>query len=213
MPTAASTAASCSPRRAAERVTAAALAAYPGHPIPDPAMNRFHTLLRAPLLMLVLGLSGGTVAGAGAMLVAFPFLFPPPAAADAAPPTPAAREGRFVVDAPSRDRWHWADGSASLHRDAEGWVLRLDDDFRAGPGPDFHVYLNRAGTGTEAAFLADGDRRLVARLRAFEGGQNYRLPNGFEPDDLHAVTIWCEEFGEYIGHAVLAPPERLSRRT
>lgn len=87
-------------------------------------MNRFTAFLRAPLLMLALGLAGGTAVGAGAMLV------------------------------------------------------------------------NAAGAGTEAAFLADEDRRLVARLRAFEGGQNYRLPNGFAPDDLHAVTIWCEQFGE-----------------
>jgi hypothetical protein len=175
-------------------------------------MNRFTSLFRAPLLTLALGLAAGTAAGAGGMLVAFPFLFPPPIAAEAAPDAPALREGRFVVDAPSRDRWHWADGGVSLHRDAEGWVLRLADDFRTGPGPDFHVYLNVRGTGTEAAFLADPERRLVARLRAFEGGQNYRLPNGFEPDDLHAVTIWCEQFGEYIGHAVLVPTERVAAR-
>lgn len=175
-------------------------------------MNRFMSFLRAPLLMLALGLAGGTAVGAGGMLVAFPFLFPPQVAADAAPDAPALREGRFVVDAPSRDRWHWADGSASLHRDAEGWVLRLSDDFRTGPGPDFHVYLNAAGTGTEAAFRADTERRLVARLRAFEGGQNYRLPNGFEPDGLHAVTIWCEQFGEYIGHAELREAERVAAR-
>lgn len=173
-------------------------------------MNRLTAVVRSPLLLLALGLSGGAVAGAGGMLVAFPFLFPPPVAAEAAPDAPALREGRFVVDAPSRDRWHWADGSVSLHRDAEGWVLRLGDDFRTGPGPDFHVYLNSAGTGTEAAFLADPERRLVARLRAFEGGQNYRLPNGFEPDDLHAVTIWCEQFGEYIGHAELAAVPRVA---
>lgn len=175
-------------------------------------MNRFTSLFRAPLLMLALGLAAGMAAGGGAMLVAFPFLFPPQVAADAAPDAPAVRAGRFVVDAPSRDRWHWADGGVSLHRDAEGWVLRLDEDFRTGPGPDFHVYLNAAGTGTEAAFLADKERRLVARLRAFEGGQNYRLPNGFAPDDLHAVTIWCEQFGEYIGHAELAPIERVAAR-
>ena len=161
-------------------------------------MNRFTSLFRAPLVMLALGLAAGAAAGAGAMLVAIPFLFPPPVAADAAPDAPAVRAGRFVVDAPSRDRWHWADGGVSLHRDAEGWVLRLDEDFRTGPGPDFHVYLNAAGTGTEAAFL--------------EGGQNYRLPNGFAPDDLHAVTIWCEQFGEYIGHAELAPIERVAAR-
>jgi hypothetical protein len=170
-------------------------------------------------------------AGAGSMLVAFPYLFPPPVAADAAPvplatiaPAPVsvspstqtgrttevsaatAPEFRFDENAPGRDPIHWANGTGSFVLTAEGWVLRLNGDFRAGPGPNFWIYLNTTAVGEENAFRADHRRIKLAPLRAFAGAQNYQLPAGLNPNDFHTLTIWCETFGVYIASGALGKP-------
>ncbi len=121
---------------------------------------------------LIVALSAGIaglVAGAGAMLVAFPFLFPPPAADDplpapaafvekaAAEAGPANRVARaaFAEDSPGRDALHWANGHVGVYRSGERLVLRLESDFVAGPGPNFIIYLNTRPVGDESDFLAD----------------------------------------------------------
>jgi hypothetical protein len=149
----------------------------------------------------------GVAAGAAAMLIAYPFLFPPPVAADAAP---VARAGaapastfRFDEAAPGRDPVHWADGSGSLIAAEAGWVLRLDANFKAGPGPNFWIYLNTRAVGDESDFLADAKRVRLAPLRAFEGAQNYLVPATIDPKAFHSVTVWCESFGAYIASGVL----------
>lgn len=181
-------------------------------------MTRSHWLIAAT------SLAAGLVLGAGAMLVAYPFLFPPPALAEARPqalaatmPAPpgnaavAASESAAVAfhfdpDAPGRDPIHWADGSGEFIPTAEGWVLRLNADFRSGPGPNFWIYLNTVPVGEERAFLADAGRLRLAPLRAFEGAQNYLLPAGVTPADFRTVTVWCESFDAYIGSAALPLP-------
>ena len=179
------------------------------------------TVLRTRLATFVYGF----VAGTAAMLFAFPFLFPPAPADDPAPraalgtaPQPAAGAApalgfRFDEAAPGRDRLHWANGTGRFVRTADGWVLRLEGDFHAGPGPDFWIYLNTRAVGEERDFQADAGRVKLTRLRSFDGAQNYRLPPGIEPAAFHTVTIWCERFGMYIGSgAVLASaPPALAR--
>ncbi len=169
---------------------------------------------------LIVALSAGIaglVAGAGAMLVAFPFLFPPPAADDplpapaafvekaAAEAGPANRIARaaFAEDSPGRDALHWANGHVGVYRSGERLVLRLESDFVAGPGPNFIIYLNTRAVGDEEDFLADAGRRQVAGLRAFRGAQNYTLPAGVDLSRFRSVTIWCERFSEFIASADL----------
>lgn len=176
-------------------------------------------MIKRLLLVFTLGLG----LGAGGMLVAFPFLFPPapldePAplaeadaprlwlAAPAAMVAPRVAGGTFDREAPGRDPIHWADGTVSVHRGGDGRLtLRLEGDFRAGPGPRFVIYLNTRAVGEERDFLADRGRRAVAPLRAFRGAQNYALPPGTDIAAVHTVTIWCESFGVYIGSAALTP--------
>jgi hypothetical protein len=171
----------------------------------------------------------GLVAGAGAMLVAFPFLFPPPALDEPPPgqanltlPAPAATPaliqasagpqaatriaaGVFDQTSPGRDALHWANGGVSLFRQGERLILRLESDFVAGPGPDFWIYLNTRAVGDEADFKADRGRTKLTKLRGFKGGQNYTLPAGTDLSRLRSVTIWCESFSEFIANAVIAP--------
>lgn len=161
---------------------------------------------------LLLGLAGG---GFG-MLIAFPFLFPPSVVNEAAPTAETLAEGeaakriafRFDDTAPGRDPLHWADGTGALIAMKTGWLLRLEGDFKAGPGPNYWLYLNTRPVGEEADFSADAGRVRIAKLKSFEGGQNFAIPatidgKPLDPAAFHTVTIWCESFSAYIGSGKL----------
>ena len=158
-------------------------------------------------ISFVLGGALGLVAGAGGMLVAFPFLFPPAPASDAPLEARSAARAVFMFDraAPGRDAVHWANGSGTIATIAGGQALRLDTDFEAGPGPNYWIYLNTRAVGEEKDFVADAGRVKLAKLKSFKGAQNYVLPADVDPARFHTVTIWCETFGAYIGSAVLKP--------
>ena len=163
-------------------------------------------------LALLLGAVLGVVAGAGGMLGAFPYLFPPPVLDEPAPDAAALAAGgttsrlgtfEFDRDAPGRDPIHWANGTGGIYRSGEQPVLRFEADFETGPGPKFVVYLNTVPVGEEAEFTADAGRRMVAPLKSFRGAQNYHLPVDLDLARYHTVTILCDAFGVYIGSAVL----------
>jgi hypothetical protein len=161
-------------------------------------------MLTSKLAVFIAGGVLGIIAGAGGMLVAFPFLFPPPVANDAAPKsaeTTASAMLTFKLDesAAGRDPVHWANGSGAIIRTAQGVVLRLNGDFEAGPGPNFWIYLNTRPVGEEKDFIADVGRVKIAPLKSFKGAQNFVLPEGVDPAQFHTVTIWCESFSAYIG--------------
>jgi electron transfer DM13 len=151
----------------------------------------------------------GVVAGAGGMLIAFPFLFPPPVVAERAPDGAAtAQVGTFQFDeqARGRDLVHWANGSGAVYRVDGKTVIHLGDDFKAGPGPNYWVYLNTGPVTDTASFKADKGRVRIAQIKSFTGGQSYVLPAGVEIGRFHTVSIWCESFSVYIGSAVLPQP-------
>jgi hypothetical protein len=161
-------------------------------------------------LGFIAGLLLGGAAGTGGMLVAFPFLFPPPVVADKAPEVTSGEAGvallgsfRFDEMAVGRDLIHWANGGGGVYRDGDMTIVRFDDSFEAGPGPNYWVYLNTVPVGDEDAFNADSRRLKLAPLKSFSGGQNYLLPAAVRVGDFHTVTVWCESFGVYIGSAVL----------
>jgi len=164
------------------------------------------SLVRSQLAGLIVGGLLGIAVGAGGMLVAFPYLFPPAPASDEAPAAAvAAATFRFDEQAPGRDAVHWADGNGALLKTEAGWVLRLEADFKSGPGPNYWIYLNTKPIGDEGDFSADAGRVRLAKLRSFEGAQNYALPADIDPARFHTVTVWCESFSQYIGSGALQP--------
>lgn len=164
--------------------------------------------MRAGLIFIV-GAIAGLIAGAGGMLIAFPFLFPLPVVNEKAPTSAAGStvetlgSFRFDETAPGRDSVHWANGSGSVLRFGPMTIVRLEDDFVAGPGPNYWLYLNTTPVGDEETFLADGKRLKIAPLKSFERGQNYVLPEGVSLPDYATLTIWCESFSAYIASATL----------
>jgi hypothetical protein len=159
-------------------------------------------------LAFLAGVLLGATAGAGGMLIAFPFLFPPPIVAETAPAGAATGQvGAFQFDeqAPGRDLVHWANGSGGVYRVDGATVIRLGDDFKAGPGPNYWIYLNTKFARDEESFLADAGRIKITPLKSFKRGQNYVLPGEIRLEDFTALTIWCESFSAYIASAKLPP--------
>lgn len=162
-------------------------------------------------LVLLVGLIVGAVAGAGGMLVAFPYLFPLPVVDEKVPTESAGGTlkslGTFKFDetAPGRDRVHWANGTGTIFSSGGRTIVRLEDDFEAGPGPNYWIYLNTKFARDEESFLADAGRIKITPLKSFKRGQNYVLPDEIRIQDFRALTIWCESFSAYIASAKLPP--------
>ena len=151
----------------------------------------------------------GVVVGAGGMLLAFPFLFPPPevnetVAAMAGRDVAPLVQSRFREGVAGQDAAHWGRGGVRAYRAEDGNVLiELQRDFEVGPGPNFWLYLNDVGgVDDEGDFEADERRKRIAKLKSFTGSQVYAV-NAGDFESARAVTVWCESFGQYIASADL----------
>ena len=150
------------------------------------------------LLGSVLGAGFGVALG----FFLFPYVFPPPPAAevlsDADRAAQVVAEGTFIHADPN-DPIHWGKGQVSVRRNS----VFLHDNFEVGPGPKFHVYLvPKANIRTSG----DLDNQMfvdLGRLRAFQGSQRYEIPAGVNLADFKSVVIWCEQFSVLISPADL----------
>ena len=82
----------------------------------------------------------GTGFGVALGFFLFPFVFPPPPAAEQL--TETDQRGRVVAEgtfihANKSDPVHWGKGSVTVRQDS----VFLGEDFEVGPGPKYHVYL------------------------------------------------------------------------
>ena len=98
-----------------------------------------------------------------------------------------------------RDTIHWADGTASIISNDDGWYLQLHDDFVTGPAPDLYVYLAEQKVYDEGSFWAANPVEL-SKLSSGSGAQYYMLQ---DPVDSVEVIIWCKRFGAFIGATTL----------
>ena len=96
--------------------------------------------MRRSLVYFLAGGTLGTAFGVALGFFLFPFVFPPPPAADqlsaAELASTVVAEGKFIHANPS-DPVHWGKGGVTVRRDS----VFLGPDFEVGPGPKFHVYL------------------------------------------------------------------------
>ena len=159
-------------------------------------------------MAFIVGAAVGGVAGAGAMLIAFPYLFPPAAVDETVSFDVAVSESdlwvstAFREDSPGQDFAHWAKGQVSVFRlQDESVRIQLHEAFEASPGPNYWLYLNTTAlVEDETDFLADEGRLKLAKLKSFEGSQVYQA-NSEQMNEKRAVTIWCESFNQYIASA------------
>jgi len=95
---------------------------------------------------------------------------------------------------------HSAEGTAAIYEQDGRYVLRLEDDTNIQNGPDLYVWVLPAASyegGTPSDYIDLGT------LKGTIGGQNYELPNGFDPQRHRSVLIWCLRFAVPFASAPL----------
>jgi|SRR5581483_3754402 len=165
-------------------------------------MRSFWRTLAVFLLGGILGTGFGVALG----FFFFPFVFPPPPAAEQlteADRSPLVAAGTFIHANPS-DPVHYGKGKVSVYEK----TVFLESDFEVGPGPAFHVYLVpkaniRKEDDVKGTMFID-----LGGLRAFKGSQRYPIPAGVNLKDYPSVVIWCERFSVLISPADLSPASR-----
>lgn len=152
--------------------------------------------------IFLLGGIFGTALGVALGFFFFPYVFPPPPAAEQlteADRSALVATGTFIHANPS-DPVHWGRGKVSVYERA----VFLEQDFEVGPGPAFHVYLVPKAPVRNASEVKDTMFVDLGGLRAFKGGQRYPIPAGVNLKDYPSVVIWCERFSVLISPADLS---------
>jgi hypothetical protein len=119
----------------------------------------------------------------------------PPTTTTGAPAEPSqVGTGRFSgID-------HAAEGTAAVYQQGGDFVLRFEDDTDIQNGPDLYVWLLPASSyqgGTPNEYIDLGT------LKGTVGGQNYELPDEFDPTVHRLVLIWCLRFAVPFAAATL----------
>jgi Electron transfer DM13 len=143
----------------------------------------------------------GTAFGIAVGFFIFPYVFPPPPAAESLTDADRSRlvaSGMFIHANPA-DPVQWGRGKVSVYER----TVFLEDDFKVGPGPKYHVYLVPKVQVRSEADVKSATPVDLGRLRSFEGSQRYPIPNSVKLDDYRSVVIWCEQFGVLISPADL----------
>ena len=161
------------------------------------------------LATFILGGFLGVTAGAGLMLVFYPFIFPPvevneTTATIGEDNAQLLAESTFREGVSGQDAGHWGKGNIKTYRAANGEILlELQGNFEVGPGPNFWLYLNTApDINDESDFQSDAGRVKLAKLKSFTGSQIYRA-SAQQYQKAKSLTIWCETFNQYIASANL----------
>ncbi|HEV1999582.1 MAG TPA: DM13 domain-containing protein [Xanthobacteraceae bacterium] len=162
-------------------------------------MQRFWRGLAIFLLGGVLGTGVGVALG----FFFFPYVFPPPPAAEQLTEADRSRlvaSGTFIHASPS-DPIHYGKGGVRVYEKA----VFLEPDFEVGPGPAYHVLLVPKSGIRDSGEVKDAMYVDLGGLRAFKGNQRYPIPVGVDLAKYQSVVIWCERFAVLISPADLKP--------
>jgi hypothetical protein len=153
------------------------------------------------ILIFVLGGILGTGFGFAVGILTFPYLFPPPPAAEQlteADRSALVATGNFIHANPS-DPLHYGSGKVSVYEK----TLFLEPDFEVGPGPKYHVYLVPKENIRQSSDVKGTEYVDLGRLRSFQGSQRFAIPEGLDLGKFSSVVIWCETFSVLISPADL----------
>ena len=154
---------------------------------------------------LVLGAIVGLIVGAGGMLLAFPYVFPPAEVnerIDASSIKVLISESSFREGVDGQDSAHWGRGDVKVYEADDGQIMiAFQENFEVGPGPDFWIYLTtEKQINNEEQFFADTKRHKLTQIKSFKGAQVYTI-SASDYEKAASITIWCETFSQYIASA------------
>lgn len=95
---------------------------------------------------------------------------------------------------------HDATGTVNVYEQDGRFVLRFEDDTVIQNGPDLYVWVLAAESYDGGI---PGDYLDLGFLTGTVGGQNYQLPENFDPSFHRTVLIWCLRFAVPFGAAPL----------
>lgn len=161
--------------------------------------------MKKPFIYALIAFFLGLSAGALAMLLVYPFIFPPAEVNERITDAfnkQIFRSGIFIHPNPS-DPIHWGKGKVLIYHQDLLYEVYLTEDFAVGPGPDYHVYLSTgSGITSKSAFNSARNFEL-GKLKSFNGGQVYRIDGDIDLTNIQSVVIWCKAFGQLISSAEL----------
>ncbi len=149
------------------------------------------------LLGGLVGIGSGIPIG----LVAFPVLFPPPAATDALTPeelTAIIARGRFIGTGTINPVAYGSGRVTVLQR-----TVFLQSDFQVGPGPGYHIYLVPRESVRRSGDVKGSDFIDLGPLKSFTGSQKYTVPATINLTDYPSVVIWSAAYRTLIATADL----------
>jgi len=100
---------------------------------------------------------------------------------------------------------HETQGTATIHRLADGHLILRLADFTTSNGPDVRVYLVAATDAVDDATVTKAGFVELGKLKGTDGDQNYDVPSDLDLGKYRAVTIWCKRFSVNFATAPLTP--------
>jgi hypothetical protein len=97
---------------------------------------------------------------------------------------------------------HSAEGTATVYELNGDYVLRFEDDTDIQNGPDLYVYLLPTDDYEKGDSL--GEFIDLGKIKGNVGGQNYELPDSYDPEVHQFVMVWCLRFNVPFAAAALA---------
>ncbi len=104
-----------------------------------------------------------------------------------------------------QDQLHFAKGTASLIRQADGKILLQLDIEDMASGPDLYVYLSDQTAPKDKSRLEKGVSINLGKLKATRGRTTYELPADADVTKIKTASIYCKQFNVVFSNAVLQP--------
>ncbi|WP_236960058.1 DM13 domain-containing protein [Joostella atrarenae] len=91
------------------------------------------------------------------------------------------------------DERHKGSGIAEIIKREDGFYLQLKD-FNATNGPNLKLWLSTYKEPTNKNATDENSYLDLGNLKGNVGNQSYKLPDDFQINDYHSVTVYCKLF-------------------
>lgn len=110
------------------------------------------------------------------------------------------RTASFRSDDPGNDLAHQGSGEVSIVRKNGQYFIQFHENFDSSFAPDPRIYLGTEADIVDADSFHASIRYQLGLLEKGSGASFYAI-EGFDPDSIRSVTIWCERFSKFITSA------------